>query len=206
MHRPLAFASCLLLAGSSHAQTPPADEMVGHMERYFAGELDEAAVFTGLGGGAAFVGGSLIANGSDMALGASIPLLAVSAIQLGAGIVLLVRTGDQVRDLRAKARKNLAAYRAEELPRMARVNFWFDVYKGIEIGLALLGVAGMAYGQADDRPAVFGAGIGLTSQSLAMLSLDLVAEDRADRYTSWILRLTPPTSAAPPGWSVEGRF
>jgi hypothetical protein len=196
--------SAALLAPSAHADD--SEKMVGAIERYFHGELDEAAVFLGVGSGAGYIGGSLIANGSDFGLGASIPLIAVGAIQIGAGMVLLIRTDAQIRDLSAKARRDLRAFRAEELPRMERVNFWFDVYKGIEISLALVGVAGMAYGQAGDEPAVFGAGLGLSAQALAMLSLDLVAESRADEYTSWIVRLTPPTSAAPPGLLVQGRF
>jgi hypothetical protein len=202
--RVAAFFAALLLTNAARADDSEA--MVAHMQRYFRGELDEAAVFMGVGSGAAYVGGSLIAQGSDIAIGTAIPLLAVSAIQIGAGVVLLARTEGQMRDLAAKARRDLKAYRAEELPRMERVNFWFDVYKGIEISLALIGVAGMATGQALDEPAVFGAGIGLTSQSLVMLSLDLVAEDRADTYTSWILRLTPPTRDALPGLSLHGRF
>jgi hypothetical protein len=186
----------VLLAGlparaDDRARPEEAEEMVVHLRNYFGGELDEAAWWLGVGAGAAYTGSSLAASGRDEGIGASIPLLAIGAIQLGAGIVLLARTDGQIRDLSALARKDLAAYRAEELPRMERVNFWFDVYQAVEISLMVVGFAGIVYGAVDHQDAVMGAGIGLATQATAMLSFDVIAAARADEYSDWIRALTP---------------
>lgn len=97
-------------------------------------------------------------------------------------------------------------YRREELPRMQRVNAWFDVYMGIEIGLIGLGAASIVFGAVDDRDGFIGAGVGLASQASAMLTFDLVASDRARRYTERIEALTVRPVVGPTGLGVVGSF
>lgn len=188
---------CAALAWAGHAQAEPLhdaardEEMREAMRAYFQGELQEAAAFLGVGIGTAFIGSSLATRRDDVGIGAASAILPVSAIEIGAGLVLLFRTDSQLADLLALHRKSPAAYRREELPRMQRVNFWFDVYKGIEIGLIALGTGGVIFGAVDDREGFIGAGIGLAAQAGAMLTFDFVAEGRADRYTERIEALTP---------------
>jgi hypothetical protein len=167
------------------------DAMRDAMRAYFRGELQEGAAFLGVGVGTAFIGSSLATRRDDFGIGAASAILPVSAIEIGAGLVLLFRTESQVADLLALHRGSPAQYRAEELPRMQRVNFWFDVYKGIEIGLIALGAGSVVFGAVDDREGFIGAGVGLAAQAGAMLTFDLVAEGRADRYTERIEALTP---------------
>ncbi len=179
------------------------------MRTYFRGELQEAAAFLGVGIGTAFFAGSSIPRG-DFGVGFASAVLPVSAIEIGAGLVLLIRTEGQLADLAALHAKSPARYRAEELPRMQQVNFWFDVYKGIEIGLIALGAGSIVFGAVDDRDGFIGAGVGLAAQAGAMLTFDLVAEDRADTYTERIEALTPAPVVrpvvGPSGVGVVGTF
>ncbi len=177
------------------------------MRRYFRGELRESASFLGVGAGTAFIGGALATQG-EFGVGAASAIFPVSAIEIGAAIVLLARTDGQLADLVALHRKSPAEYRAEELPRMRRVKLWFDVYMGVEIGLIALGGASIAFGVVDHRDGFVGAGVGLASQAGAMLTFDLFASARADSYTEHIERLTPEIRpvVGPTGVGVEGRF
>lgn len=182
--------SVCIPAGALHATptTSPAEAhppMETSMRRYFAGELDEAAAFLGVGIGSAFIAGSFIPRG-DFGVGLASAVLPVSAIEIGAGLVLLIRTRGQVDDLATQLRRDPAAYEADELPRMEAVNFWFDVYMGIEIGLVALGAGSIVFGAVDDREGFIGAGVGLAAQASAMLTFDLVAGARADAYTARI--------------------
>ncbi len=185
-------AGALMLAVATHATPSQAEESstARSVETYFGGELDEAAVFLGMGIGTAYLGGSLAVATDDFGIGAVSAILPISAIQIGAGIVLLARTRGQTRDLLTLLRRSPAAFRRAELPRMRRVSSWFDVYMGIEIGLVALGAGSIAFGAVDDRPGFVGAGVGLASQATAMLILDLVASRRATKYLRAIERVT----------------
>jgi len=186
----------------------PDPAMSAAMDRYFRGELREAASFLGVGIGTAFIGSALATRRDDFGIGAASAILPISAIQIGAGLVLLVRTEGQLADLQALHAKDPAAYRAQELPRMERVSFWFDVYKGIEIGFIGLGAASIVFGAVDDRPGFVGAGVGLASQASAMLTFDLIAEQRADDYTAKIeaLTLSVRPVVGPTGVGLVGTF
>ncbi len=183
------------------------DPMERALDRYFEGEVREAASFLGVGAGTAFFGGAVVSR-SDFGIGLGSALLSVSAIELGAGIVLLARTPDQVAELRALYRRDPGAYRREEGERMERVNLWFDVYMGIEIGLMGLGGASILFGALDDRPGFVGAGVGLAHQASAMLTFDLLAARRADVYTEAISAL--PVAVRPVAWpggaALRGEF
>ncbi len=155
------------------------------MREYFDGELDEAAAFLGVGVGTAFIAGSFIPRGY-FGVGLAAAVLPVSAVEVVAGLVLLGRTSSQVAELSSVLIRDPSRYRDEELARMQGVNFWFDVYMGIEIGLIAVGAASVVFGAVDDRSGFVGAGLGLAAQAGAMLTFDLVAAARADEYTARI--------------------
>lgn len=206
-----AVLAVLAATRSASADAPvasPDAAMSAAMDRYFRGELREAASFLGVGVGTAFIGSALATRRDDFGIGAASAILPISAIQIGAGLVLIVRTEGQLADLQALHAKDPAAYRAQELPRMERVNFWFDVYKGIEIGFIGLGAASIVFGAVDDRPGFVGSGVGLASQASAMLTFDLIAEQRADDYTTRIEALTPSIRpvVGPTGVGLVGAF
>ncbi len=194
-------AGALMLAASTCAATSRGEgsSTAQSVQTYFAGELDEAAVFLGMGIGTAYVGSSLAAGTGDFGIGAVSAIVPISAIQIGAGLVLLARTRGQTRDLLALLRKSPSALQKAELPRMRRVSSWFDVYMGIEIGLVALGAGSIAFGVVDDRDGFIGAGVGLASQATAMLTLDWVASRRATQYLRALERVTAFVTPLPGG-------
>lgn len=116
-------AIAAMMASSPSFADDSSATMAHEMRSYFDGELNEGAAFLGVGIGTAYIGGSLIPTG-DFGIGAAAAILPVSAIQIGAGLVLivmgltLVRTKGQLSDLLTLHRKSPAAYRSEELARM----------------------------------------------------------------------------------------
>jgi len=69
----------------------------------------------------------------------------------------------------------------------------FELYKGIEIALLLVGVA-LTYAFRH-KELVYGIGLGLVLQASLMLVLDLFAERRGDEYLAALRAL--PTASAP---------
>lgn len=150
---------------------------------YFAGEKAESVLFIAAGATALIAGIAFWLRGAPVLRGASIPLVAVAIIQLVVGATVFSRTDGQVRALATQLEQQPAAFKAEESARMAVVNDNFDLYKQIEIALALAGLGMAAWGMQRARPFLAGAGCGLALQALFTLVLDAFAEARADAYT-----------------------
>lgn len=179
-------AATLALASSSTAEAQPSPSTEAVHARtlaYFAAEKREGAAFmaAGAAGGAASVF-LLTHRDSDVARGAAVPIIAVSAIQLLVGGGVYFRTDAQVAELEALLAEDPAAFRARELERMRAVDFWFGVYRWTEIALFAAGVGMVVAGAAADLPFLEGAGYGLGIESALMLGLDALAEARAERY------------------------
>ncbi len=202
-----ALAALLSIAAALHsAHAEAADDIAEEaIETYFDLELKGAAAVGGVGVGSAYIAGSLFANGSDLARGAAIPIVAVGALQVAVSSVILIRTRSQVAALKKQHREDPAGFATDELARMQGINFWFDVYKAVEIGLLGVGVAGIVAGALDDRDMLLGAGIGLSTQSVIMLAVDLIAEASADGYTEKLRALSylPSLRPTPHGMFVS---
>jgi hypothetical protein len=194
--------------GDARAQSPAEREMDTAMRSYFAGEKSAGVGALLLGLSAGGLGAGLLADDSELGVGMAVPLIAAGSLQAIIGTVLLARTGGQLADLRALHERDPVAYRAEELPRMENVNFWFGVYKAVWFTFIGAGAAAVVYGTIDDRPGFVGAGLGLTAQASATLVFDVMAEGRAERYSDAIREHTPTLKAAfTPGFvSLHGTY
>lgn len=159
--------------------------MTGAIQSYFQAEKSESLLFVGMGILAVCAAIFFLVRGSAFQKGMAYPFIAIALIQIVVGGAVYLRTDAQVAGLIALHASNPAEYKAQELPRMEKVNRSFDVYKIIEIGLLAAGVALMLYFRR--RSAGWsGAGLGLSLQAGVMLLLDLFAEARADVYTKFI--------------------
>jgi hypothetical protein len=155
---------------------------------YFQAEKSESLLFLAVGIVALLAGIFFLLRGSNFQKGMSYPLMTIALIQIVVGASVYFRTDAQVARLLALYRSDPAEYRAQELPRMEKVNRSFDVYKIIESGLVAAGIFLMLYFRG--RSAVWmGAGLGLSLQSALMLILDFFAESRADVYSKFIKAL-----------------
>ncbi len=173
------------------ARAQDAARMTADMERYFEGERRAGYVALGVGLAAAGGGVWLITRDDPRARGASWPILAVAAGEIGAGIVLLVRTGGQIDDRRAQIATDPGKFRSSERTRMARVARTFTGLKYAEISLMLGGIATAYLGQRGGHLRLQGAGLGLAAQALAVLMFDLEASSRADEYRVALDRFEP---------------
>ncbi len=163
-----------------------ANEMHAAIVHYFAGEKRESLFFMAVGFVALTVSVYLWRTGSPWR-GMAWPLSAIALIQIVVGSTVYFRTDAQVLGLHGQLAADPAAYQAAELPRMEAVRRSFNLYKGIEIALLALGVAG--YFLLRDRQTPFAISLGLMAQSALMLAFDLIAERRADVYMGHVRRL-----------------
>lgn len=155
------------------------------MLRYFAAEKGESALFL-LIGIAALAASILLWRGGGDYRGMLYPLAAIGLIQIVVGGTVFFRTDSQVEALRRQLASDPVALRAAELPRMRTVMTSFKVYKAIEIGLLLTGIA-LSFLR--DRNLLYAIAVGLILQSSIMLVLDLFAEHRGERYIEAIQSL-----------------
>jgi hypothetical protein len=156
---------------------------------YFAGEKAESVLFIAAGATALLAGIAFAWRGAPVLKGAAIPLVAVALIHLVVGTTVFTRTDAQVRTLAEQLERDPAAFKAGESARMAVVNDNFDLYKQIEIALALAGLGMAAWGLQRARPFLAGAGCGLAFQAVFTLLLDFFAESRADAYTQALMAM-----------------
>jgi len=156
------------------------------MHAYFEGEKSEAWAFGA--GGVLTVGGgaALFLAHDDFYRGAAYPLAIVGAIELAAGIVLLVRTDAQVRELDARLDTSKRAFLQLEQPRMEKVRSEFGLLAGVELALIVAGLGLATYGGAQSDHTLTGIGAGAALQSAAMLTFDMHASARADAYAAAI--------------------
>lgn len=156
------------------------------MHAYFEGEKREAWAF-GAGGVLTLGGGAALFVARDgFYRGAAYPLAIVGAIELAAGIVLLVRTDAQIRELDARLGTGRRAFLQLEQPRMERVRSEFGLLAGVELALIVAGLGLATYGGAQKDHTLTGIGAGVALQSAAMLTFDLHASARADAYAAAI--------------------
>ena len=164
----------------------PINEAHAAIITYFKAEKRESLLFMALGFAAIAASVYLWRTGSPWR-GMAYPLIAIALIQIVVGSTVYFRTDAQVLGLHRLLASDPGAYRAAELPRMETVRRSFNLYKGIEIALLVLGVAGYFFFR--ERQTLFAVSLGLMLQSALMLALDLVAERRADVYMDHVRRL-----------------
>ncbi len=164
----------------------PINEAHAAIITYFKAEKRESLLFMAVGFAAIAASVFLWRTGSPWR-GMAWPLVAIALIQIVVGSTVYFRTDVQALGLHRQLAADPAAYRVAELPRMEAVRRSFNLYKGIEITLLVLGVAG--YFCFREKQMLFAVSHGLMLQSALMLAFDLIAESRTDVYLDHIRRL-----------------
>lgn len=179
------------LASALAVTDASAQQMSEEMHEYFDGEVAGAWGFASAGV-VSLTGAGLgaFAAKDDIYHGAAYPMAVLGLVQLGAGLVLGLRTHGQVveRD-RLLHEGDGRAFWTLEAPRMRRVQLQFAALQVVELGLALAGAGLAAYGSRAGERTVSGIGLGLAFEAGAMLVMDHAASYRADRYVDAIQRL-----------------
>ena len=158
------------------------------IERYFLAEKQESLLFMAVGVAAMILAiVFFFILKSSFFRGASIPLIAISLIQIMVGYSVYARSDEQRINIVYSYDIEPSKIKGEELTRMKTVNKNFILYRYVEIALAASGLflIGFYRTNADTR-FWFGLGLTLCIQSLFMLVADYFAEKRAKEYTNAI--------------------
>ena len=157
------------------------------IQTYFDGELDAAGAAMAAGG-ASLIASSffLFAQDEEFVQGMAYPIAVIGVVEIIIASVLFYRTDDQVARLLEQVKTSQATFKKEESERMERVNFGFGIYKWVEIGIGIAGVATGITGTIIDKPLVAGIGWGTVLQAAFAFMFDWLAEGRADVYTEAI--------------------
>lgn len=182
----------LLLLALLPTQTPralDADQMRAAMHTYFEGEQLSALPFVATGGTTIFAGSVMLALHKGPAVdGAAVPLIAVGAIEVAAGILFSASAGPRMTKLEALLAGDPNAFRATERARLDRIVKVFQpLLLGVEGALTIAGGTMAITGAVRNEELLTGVGIGLAIQGLAMFLLDWAVLDRAMPYRAALL-------------------
>ena len=153
-------------------------------EAYFNGEKQESLLFIIVGVSAIIAALILLFYFKHQwGKGAAWPLLFIGIVQLVIGYSVYTRSDAQRKDIVYKMDMNTDALIKEELPRMEKVMSNFAIYKYIEIGLLVLGIAMFFYFRNQiDKQFWMGLFAALMLQAGLMLLANGFAERRGHKY------------------------
>ncbi|WP_428268305.1 hypothetical protein [Haliangium sp.] len=178
------FSLVLVLAlphANGYAQSDP--DMRASMTDYFDGERRGSIGFMTMGTASLVAGGLLVGGSSDLRKGMAYPMLGLGAAQFLVGAVVFLRTPGQVDRLGEQLEVAPADYRAEELVRIEGVNRTFRYLVITELVIVAGGATTAVVGYRSDNDTATGIGAGLVLEALVILTQDLLAARRANRYT-----------------------
>lgn len=116
--------------------------------------------------------------------GLSIPLLAISLIQMIVGSSIYMQTNKQMSKALYSFKHNPRQFVNQELLRMEKIAVQFNIYRNVEMLVFLLGFFFTLMGSVGNwGHFITGTGVGLLIQTSIMFCLDLVSEFRSSLYT-----------------------
>jgi hypothetical protein len=154
----------------------------GAMHQYFAGEKRGGWILVAMGAAGLGSGGVLVTRDSDIARGASYPLLGVGALHVIAGIFVYLSSNRRIDTFEKEISDDSRGFAHREQARIKGVRRQFLILKITEVVLIAGGGAMIAVGERTDRPRLTGVGIGVAIEAAATLVFDIVAARRAARY------------------------
>ena len=118
--------------------------------------------------------------------GMAVPLFVFGSLQLTTGVIVYNRTNREIVKVEQTTQQQYEKKRADELSKMQTLLEKFRTYKWIEIALMACGL--FLYLKFYRSPSNFwkGLGLGLLLQAGISLSLDIIAEQRAEEYVLFL--------------------
>jgi hypothetical protein len=155
--------------------------MKQHIETYFQSERSESLIFISLGVLAVFIAGWFWFSAKpEFYRGMALPLLLVGIIQLVVGGTVYVRSPKDTAAVTEMTTSAPEKIKTVEIPRMQTVMKNFVIYRYVEIGLIILGLALILMNK--EVNLWKGVGAGLFAQATVMLVADFFAEKRGKIY------------------------
>src|SRR5580765_7553280 len=155
------------------------------IEKYFVAEKQESLVFLVIGIIAVVL--ALIfyfAVKPPVYKGAALPLLILGLVQAVAGYAVYVRSDDQRVSQVYAYDMNPDQLKTIELTRMRKVKTNFLIYRWVEIGVLIAGIALIVIFRTEPKTFWLGLGITLTLMAAELFIADFIAERRAVFYTN----------------------
>ena len=157
------------------------------IKSYFAAEKSESLLFLILGlASILFSVYGWVKWNEAFYKGIAIPMILIACIQVVVGGTVYFRTDRQLETLTELYHTDRKEFRNQEIPRMDVVMKNFSIYKKIEIAFVLIGI--LLIVTMRDRAFWLGVGVGMLMQGAVMLTLDIFAEQRGEKYRSEIKR------------------
>lgn len=179
----LAFTFTLGPHQPAEAQTPEQIEKTEKdMNRYFQREKGGGIGLMAIGGGSAIAGGLLLFQESEAVQGVGFPLLGLGIVSLAVGVVVYLRTDEQVAELTAQLGEDPSGFKKEEKERMDELMLGLDVVKTLEVLFVVGGISAAVIGKANKNDVMRGIGWGLAGEGGALLVMDVIASRRATVY------------------------
>jgi dipeptide/tripeptide permease len=167
------------------------------IEKYFISEKQECLVFLVIGIAAIVLG--LIfyfVMKTQVYRGAAIPLLILGLLQAIAGYAVYVKSDDQRVSQVYAYDMNPDQLKTIELTRMRKVKTNFLIYRWVEIGAFIAGIALIIlFRNQSGKTFWLGFGITLTLMAAELFIADFIAEKRAVNYTSLLEEFNKKPSA-----------
>lgn len=121
--------------------------------------------------------------------GMAIPLILIGFIQVIVGSNIYIRTPKDIERVEKIIGNQTQDLQTTEIPRVENVLQNFTIYKWIEITLIILGIILILNFYKSQQTFWKGLGLGLLIQACIMLSLDIIAEHRADIYLRYLMKI-----------------
>lgn len=122
--------------------------------------------------------------------GLAIPFLFIGCIQVLLGTITVLRAPKDMIRVEQQLNQEPQKIITEELSRMEKIQKNFRIYKWIEITLLILGLILFCLFYKSAQSFWKGLGMGLIIQAGTLLTLDLIAEKRADTYVARLVEKT----------------
>ena len=122
--------------------------------------------------------------------GLAFPLLIIGIIQLSVGSIIVKRSPKDIIRVEKIIKESPQKIGTEELPRMEKVIKNFRIYFWIEILFMLTGIIFFIYFYSSKQTFWKGLGLGLLIQATLLLSLDLIAKDRAVKFVDQLTKIS----------------
>jgi hypothetical protein len=157
------------------------------MESYARGKTGESLAYMGAGVASLAGGGASLAEGGPVYRGLAVPLLVGGAVELASGGVLYARTARWRSEAEGSFSGDFEGFRAKEIDRVSASRRGLGAVTVLETVLFAGGGALAYFSAADSAAFLRGVGFGCALEGAAMLTLDVFASLRADRYTDALL-------------------
>lgn len=155
---------------------------------YFNAEKAESLLFMSVGIAAiAIASYFLIRLKQPFYNGVAYPVILIALIQIIVGSSVYIRSPKDIQRVNDIITASPEKIQTEEIPRMETVMKNFSLYKKIEIGMMIAGLAMFLFFA--QGTVLKGVGAGLFIQALFMLILDLFAESRGKDYLNFLSNL-----------------